>query len=381
MLFSLDQKSALSSLILWFKDKNKKQVITLGGYAGTGKTTLIAEFRKKIEKISKDIRVNFCSYTGKAVQVMKSKIKSMPKDNISTIHSLIYSPIEDDHDRIIGWEKKDEIKGDLIIVDEASMIDEIIWADLLSYRIPIVAVGDHGQLPPISGKFNLMENPDLKLEKIHRQAEDNPIIKLSIMAREKGIIPSIPFGENVKKYSRSNPDVQEEIKEIINRYDKDTLILCGYNSTRVKLNKYVRDILGFERENPQQNDQVICLRNNHKAGIFNGMQGIIISIYSESRKSYYAEIEMADGKIFSGPILKEQFNNPKSLNLTEHRRKTLNLDLFDYGYAITVHKAQGSQAKKVILFEERFPNMENDMWRRWLYTGITRAEKELNILG
>ena len=56
-------------------------------------------------------------------------------------------------------------------------------------------------------------------------------------------------------------------------------------------------------------------------------------------------------------------------------------DLFDFGYALTVHKAQGSQAKRVILFEERFKQMSNLDWRRWLYTAVTRAEEELIILG
>ena len=54
-------------------------------------------------------------------------------------------------------------------------------------------------------------------------------------------------------------------------------------------------------------------------------------------------------------------------------------DLFDFGYALTVHKAQGSQAKRVILFEERFSQMTDDEWRRWLYTAVTRAEEELFI--
>jgi len=56
-------------------------------------------------------------------------------------------------------------------------------------------------------------------------------------------------------------------------------------------------------------------------------------------------------------------------------------DLFDFGYALTVHKAQGSQAKKVILFEERFSKMDDTDWKRWLYTAITRAEEELLIFG
>jgi exodeoxyribonuclease-5 len=57
------------------------------------------------------------------------------------------------------------------------------------------------------------------------------------------------------------------------------------------------------------------------------------------------------------------------------------IDLFDFGYALTVHKAQGSQAQKVVLFEERFSKMDDETWCRWLYTGVTRAGEELYIIG
>ncbi len=69
------------------------------------------------------------------------------------------------------------------------MVSEDIFRDLTSYGIDILAVGDHGQLPPIEGKFSLMSDPILRLEKIHRQAADNPIINLSMQIRENGKIP------------------------------------------------------------------------------------------------------------------------------------------------------------------------------------------------
>jgi ATP-dependent exoDNAse (exonuclease V) alpha subunit len=56
-------------------------------------------------------------------------------------------------------------------------------------------------------------------------------------------------------------------------------------------------------------------------------------------------------------------------------------DLFDFGYALTVHKAQGSSADTVLLFEERNQHMSDDDWRRWLYTAVTRAERQLYIIG
>lgn len=387
---SSDQKRVLSQLHKWYDDINKNRYITLGGFAGTGKTTLISLFRRDLAKVNPHLKVAFCSYTGKAARVLKNKIieskSDFSQDIVGTIHSIIYSPIVDDKGEIIGWDKKQGIDADLIIVDEASMVDSEIWNDLLRYGLPIIAVGDHGQLPPIKGKFNLMENPELKLEKIHRQAEENPIIHLSIMARENGEIPVGKYAPNVMKLARSSTESQEIIGEILQNFKKDTLVLCGYNTTRVKTNKYIRQALEFESEGPQVKDRVICLRNNHAKGIFNGMLGTIknltIDDKEEDRTLYSSEIEMDDEiDLYKGIITGEQFNNVESLNYTDKRSRYEEIDLFDFGYAITVHKAQGSQSKRVILFEERFKQMDDEMWKKWLYTAVTRAEEELFIVG
>jgi len=384
---SEDQKVVLSKLEEWYYNINKDRYITLGGYAGTGKTTLISVFRKNLEVKNPLIKVAFCSYTGKAARVLKNKIieskADYSQDIIGTIHSMIYSPVLNDKDEIVGWDKKKSIDADLIIVDEASMVDSEIWNDLLHYGLPIIAVGDHGQLPPIKGKFNLMENPQLRLEKIHRQAEDNPIIQLSVLARENGEIPVGQYSKRVMKLARGSSESQEVIGELLQNFKSDTLVLCGYNTTRVKTNKYIRQALEFESEEPQGKDRVICLRNNHAKGIFNGMLGTITSIDKDAKYNLYDVTVKMDGEDeeYKGPVSMDQFNNIESVNFTDQRAKYNNLDLFDFGYAITVHKAQGSQAKRVILFEERFKQMDDDNWRRWLYTAVTRAESELYIVG
>lgn len=370
----------------WYKSDKKTQYITLGGYAGTGKTTLMGVLRQELNKENKNLKVAFCSYTGKAARVLKSKLiesKSVFKqDSVSTIHSLIYSPIVNDKEEIIGWQRRNEVEANLVIIDEASMVDESIWKDILGYKIPIIAVGDHGQLPPINGSFNLMEKPILKLEEIHRQVKDNPIIRISILARERGIIPAIQFNNSVRKIRKSSEDGQNLIEEWLRAYNRNTLILCGYNHTRLRLNNYIRRMFEFNSLEPQVKDRLICLRNNHALEIFNGMLGTVVSIEKENEDWYAADIEMDDQEsLYSGLISVKQFNNKESLNFTEKRSKIMKGDLFDFGYALTVHKAQGSQAKRVILFEERFPSASDEIWRRWLYTAVTRAEEELLIIG
>ncbi len=393
MQLDQDQQKIVDELIKWTENATNSQwidmsnlSITIGGYAGTGKTTLLGHFRKKLKEKHPKIHVAFCAYTGKAAQVLKNKLYDsdaiFASDTTSTIHGLIYTPIEDEKDRIIGWERKDKIDADLIIIDEASMVDEAIWRDITEYSIPIIAVGDHGQLPPIRGKFNLMSSPNYKLEKIYRQQDENPIIKLSIHARTSGKILPKEYSKTVQKISKSDEDYSYKMETILNNYDISTLILCGYNNTRVKLNKFLRSKLGFESTEPQVGDKVICLRNNHEKGIYNGMFGTIQHIENADEKRFYAEIFMEDtNQVYRGHILKEQFNSTTPLNFGENRYKTLESDLFDFGYAVTVHKAQGSQAKKVIFFEEQIKQMDTDNRKRWLYTAVTRSQEELYIIG
>ncbi|MFA9289230.1 MAG: ATP-dependent RecD-like DNA helicase [Weeksellaceae bacterium] len=382
---SADQQKVLDAILNWYKtEKETKAFISLGGYAGTGKTTLIAIIRRELDKIDPKLKVGFASYTGKAARVLRNTLNEqnvvLTQDTVSTIHALIYSPMVNDKEEIIGWKTKDKVDRSLIIIDEASMVDSIIWSHLLSYKVPIIVVGDHGQLPPIKGSFNLMEKPQLRLEQIHRQAEQNPIIGLSIQAREHGMVREGRYSDTVRKYNMEDPDSNEAMQDLLSNFDNDTLILCGYNTTRTRLNNHIRNILGYDSPTPTSGDRVICLRNNHKNHIFNGMLGTIVNISTKNDEWYEAEIAMDDEiGTYEGLIAIKQFNAPSALNFTDKRAQTVKGDLFDFGYALTVHKAQGSQAKRVILFEERFKQMSDEEWKRWLYTAVTRAEEELYI--
>ncbi len=385
---SSDQELARTCLLDWYKEKNRPQYITLGGYAGTGKTTLLSYLRRELQKEHKKLKVAFCAYTGKATQVLKRKLVEheamLPGDEVRTIHSLIYKAITNESGAILGWKRREELDADpdLLIVDEASMVDEEIWRDLLSYQVPIIAVGDRGQLPPVSGNFNLMQNPQLRLEKIHRQAEQNPIIRLSVMAREQGAIMHGDYGDGVCKLTYT--DAQPALENIFTSFNKYYMILCGYNNTRVRINATIRAALGFETPEPRSNDRVICLRNNREQDIYNGMLGEIVEIKKLIGDKYKVEIAMdtyEGEQVYRGHISAEQFGAQKTLNNILGYTKTKDMDLFDFGYALTVHKAQGSQAKKVVVFEERFAKDSEENWRRWLYTAATRAEEELLIVG
>jgi len=383
---SKDQREALDALLAWHADPAKKRHITLGGYAGTGKTTLISVLRARLAETDKKSGVAFCSYTGRAAQNLKNKLCEAealrPRDTVSTIHGLIYTPIENSRGEIVGWERKDSLAKSLIIVDEASMVDEDIWRDLASFGAPVLAVGDHGQLPPISGRFDLMRSPDIVLSEIHRQARGNPIIAVSEHARHSGHVPAKRFGPCVVKYSKHDEEAQERSGELLEAYRTDTMILCGYNSTRNRINRFIRNALGYESPEPMSGDRVICLRNNRKKAVYNGMLGTVSRMDKRSSDWYSAEIDMDDStKPYSGLVYAPQFGAPSGVNFTKDRVLASRGDLFDFGYALTVHKAQGGQARRVVMFEERFQKMDDEMWRRWLYTAVTRAEEELYIFG
>lgn len=385
---SEDQKQVLRRVWKWVM-KKESPYLTFGGYAGTGKTTMIAVFRKVLHKRHPEIKVAFCSYTGKATRVLEKTLhdyKALFKgDRRGTIHSLIYEPVTNEQGRVISWKQKDKLKADLIIVDEASMVDSRIWSDLHSYDTPILAVGDHGQLPPIRGDFNLMEDPQLKLEKIHRQAKDNPIIQIAEKVRQGKKVPVGEYG-SVTKLSRTDWGTKQEVEDILSNFSQDWLVLVGYNHSRLQLNQEIRRFLGMQTEEPEPGDLIICLKNNYEKSIYNGMRGKIQTIRSLENeegveKWYEIKALMDNEQIYEGRVLKQQFNQSQTIQrLPDMDYKQMG-DLFDFGYVLTVHKAQGSQAPNVLLFEERFKRMNDEEWRRWLYTAVTRAEEKLVIIG
>jgi exodeoxyribonuclease V len=384
---SADQSRVIESLMDWLQKKPTLH-ITVGGYAGTGKTTLASVLRLLIHERTPQKKVAFGCYTGKASQVLKQKLTAnnalYANDFCGTIHSLMYTAVTDDDGKILLWRRNSELPYDLIIIDEASMVTSDIWNDLLKYGLPIIAIGDHGQLPPIDSAFNLMETPELRLEKIHRQAEGNPIIEIATLARETGKIPFRSFSTDVLKVDRQTEDVSELLQQWVVPYSKDTLVLCARNKTRIQLNKHIRSLIGYEEEMPQIGETVICLKNNYESAggpIYNGMLGKVKRIEAKYIHWYDIDIEFHDeDRLFSGEVSQHQFFQEKTIDSVKGLHYTRIGDRFDFGYALTVHKAQGSQAKSVVVFEEYAPYMTDEEWRRWLYTAVTRASDRLLII-
>ena len=377
--------------------------LTVGGYAGTGKTTLICEVRKEIYKKFPKLSVAFVTFTGKASSVLQSKLDifgiNYPEDYVGTIHGLIYKP-EVKYDSVLktyvitGWKLRDEdeVYHDLIIIDEASMVSKQIWDDLGKFYKSIIGVGDHGQLPPVGDQFNLLTNTDLQLTEIHRQALDSPIIYLSKFVREEGYIPfNRFFSKDVFKLSWGN----DTCKHIWNNrvvFDEELIILCGFNTTRCYLNERIREKLSYTKKAPYPGERIVCLVNNHDIKIMNGQIGTVKWLMPENHGLYRITIEMGSNSNFIECVVSDKCFGEvtytmydKSKHFKQQQKYAIKkgynrVDFFDYGYAMSVHKSQGSEWSKVIVFEQRSKHWDDEYYARWLYTAITRASKKLFII-
>lgn len=401
------QNQLLTSLLSKLNDSlfgpHRPIIATVGGYAGTGKTTLIGELRREILRLKPRSSVAFVTFTGKASSVLKNKLELSgalynTNDYCGTIHGLIYSPIckwdkQLNAHMIIGWTLKDIDSlnyYDLIIIDEASMVSREIWNDLLSFERSIIAFGDHGQLPPIGdNNFNLMRKPHFILTEIHRQSLNSPIIKLSQIVRNEGYIPSGFQSNEVFKLSWRNPKCQRIWNEKVNFIENELVILCGFNTTRTNLNKMIREKLSYKEFAPYPNEKIVCLNNNHEIKIMNGQIGKVIWVMVDE-DSYRITVEI-DNDIYECFVSKRCFGqatytiydkSKKSRKLYENaiEQGFSRVDFFDYGYVISVHKSQGSEWDKVILFEQRTQKWDDDYYMKWLYTAITRSRRKLFVI-
>jgi exodeoxyribonuclease-5 len=387
---SNSQAKAVDDTVAWFRGgKSTPQVFRLFGYAGTGKT-----FTARHVESLLDVSTAYCAYTGKAASVLGN--------GASTIHRLIYrvkkgdqavidslkKQMETASPSLLGVLKRDlaqaskpvfvlkdveEVPYDLIVCDEVSMVGEKIGQDLLSFGKKILVLGDPGQLPPVEGSgFFDTAKPDILLTEIHRQARDNPIISMATLVRQ---------GHRLRKGVYGTSRVIDRRTESVDPREFDQLIV-GTNRSRRTWNARYRELAGWSAGCPEQGEKVICLRNNHEKGILNGTQWRVRN--GEDKGLWYTlDIEDWDEQPFTGMSADNEDAlildcHPFNVDLKEEpdwiRRK---YEEFDFGYAITCHKAQGSGWPKVYIADESFIFKENAT--RWLYTAITRASETVLV--
>lgn len=408
MQWGREQDAALSAVADWMTSSD--QLFRLFGYAGTGKTTLAKHFAEGIEG-----SVLFAAYTGKAAHVLRTK----GCDGAGTIHSLIYHSKEKGRSALrdmelqlaeLMIELKNEGANDdeiarhsgvvrlrallveersnlarpmftlnhesivkdaaLVVIDECSMVDGQMGQDLLSFGAKVLVLGDPAQLPPVGGAGFFTEGvrPDVMLVDIHRQAADNPIIAMATRVRNQEQL-------NLGTYGNSSVIGREDIRQddVMNADQ----VLVGKNVTRHASNAKLRRLLGFTSPDPLPDDKLVCLRNNNDKGLLNGAIWRIEDIghMDDHRIHMTVSPEETEGQPLEVEAHMHYFKGQGD-KLAWYERK--DAEEFDYGYALTVHKSQGSQWDDVMLFDESYV-FRQDRWR-WLYTGITRAAQRLTVV-
>ncbi len=407
-----DQADAEEAICEWFLNLDN-QIFVLCGYAGTGKTYLIDRVVKKLGLVAGDSAA-FVAPTGKAASVLVRC--GTPA---GTVHSLIYTREEDIEvdengevisERFLRFVKKEKIDKNirLIVVDETSMVADDVLKDLLSFGVKCLFCGDPAQLPPVGGSNSLLAMPCVTLTQIVRQERDNPIVRLAEEVRG-GKIPDFGnYGDCAAVVSRRDL-TPEERKRLFLKADQ---IIVGTNRTRAAVNREIRGYFGISPEAllPIDGEKIICTLNNWSKkldgkGEFHLVNGIIGKCYNVREaedglaqldfqadfladKAYDLPIDagiFTQGRFFHGygdkacllqndTLVHE--NNREILRRFRVKREE-SINRFEFAYAVTCHKAQGSEYDFVIVIDES-SFFENG--REWLYTAITRARKKLIII-
>ena len=388
----LTNKQQLGLQVAVQRFKNKEKYTCISGYAGSGKSTLVKFIVQSLPGIDPETDVVYATFTGKAAQVLLKK----GNKNVSTLHKLLYESLP----RPDGtWYRKpvERIPYKIVVVDEVSMVPQSMIEQLFKYSIYLLALGDPFQLPPINkdDANTLLNKPHVFLDEIMRQAQESEIIRVSMDIRE-GKDLSLLDGKEVKIFDNS-------------QFTEDMLlwadqVLVATNQTRINLNNTMRRLLGREG-GPQDGDKVICLKNewdilaDNEDPLVNGTIGFLKDSYSTYVNfprflgGHRFDVLQSDFVTDGGAIF-NNLNMDKKMIMTGEKccdwktAYTIGRNInhknklpkeFTYGYAITGHKAQGSQWEKVLIVEENFP-FDKTEHARWLYTCLTRAEEKAVII-
>lgn len=350
------------------------KVMVLTGGPGTGKTTTTQGIIVALKTAG--LQILLAAPTGRAAKRMSEATGMEAK----TIHRLLeFNPAD-------GYKRNDEnpLEGDVLIVDECSMIDIILMNNLMK-AIPLgmrlVFVGDIDQLPSV-GAGNVLRDiidsqriPVIRLTRIFRQAQSSRIV-MSAHAINRGAFPDLSNGKDADFFFIKNEDAEQVAENIVqlvrNRLPK------AYNMPTNKiqvLTPMQRGVVGAsnlnivlqEAINPskvglnrsgysfRQGDRVMQIRNNYDKNVFNGDLGYIQAVDMEERTL------MVD---FDGTLVEYEVSE---------------LDELTLAYATTIHKSQGSEYPIVVI-----PVLMNHyvmLQRNLIYTGITRAKKICVLIG
>lgn len=387
MVLTAKQEQGLRIAVQRYKDGEKYTVIS--GYAGTGKSTLV---RFIIEALNvPEENVCFATFTGKAAQVLLKK----GNKNVRTLHKLLYKSFPRPDGSFVHL-PVEEIPYDIVVVDEVSMAPKTLMSLLANYNVHIICLGDPFQLPPIDKNEDnhLLDNPHIFLDEIMRQAQESEIIRLTM---------DIRVGKHISPMHGNEVVIVRKPELTTGMLEWADQVLCGTNNMRISLNKQMRELVGINADTPQAGDKMICLFNewdilgSNDDPLINGTIGFLRNPYETFFKLPYwanpssipvitADFISDNGAEFQALNMDKKniiegvysLDNKTSYKLGKNPKTRHLIPLkFTYGYAITVHRAQGSEWNNILVTEEAFPYGTEHA--RWLYTACTRASEKLII--
>lgn len=404
MVLNTKQLEAKEGFLYWYRhpEQRIRPWYEISGPAGSGKTTVVKSITSELG-YQDGSEILYVAFIGKAALALR--LSGVPG---RTIHSVVYKPIKvpaidkvsgepilinGSPKMIIHFIKNETLDKSvkLIVLDEGGMVETNMGKDLLSFNIPILVLGDLNQLPPVFGNSMFLQKPDVILDTVMRQAKGSPILYMADLARLGYSIQYGNYGENDEvrvirksKFINSHEIAQSLLKE-------QDMVICGTNVMRDKLNIYMRSkLFGRTSHMVEEGEKLICRHNywttllpeNEDIALTNGMIGYAYNINTHSsKKAGQVEIdfqpEFTTGTFKSLPINRKYIFDPYGI-----RKQTFNIGdnqyIFELGYCITCHLAQGSQADNVLIYVERYT--DNIYFRKWFYTAITRAKKRLTIV-
>lgn len=374
--------------------RNNEKYVVIGGYAGTGKSTLVKFIIEALDV--EPSKVAYATFTGKAAEVLRKKGNA----NAMTLHRLLYDSIPKPGG---GFIRKPKLQLDynVIVVDEVSMVPKSMIDMLLHHKVYIIFLGDPFQLPQIDKNetHTLLNNPHIFLDEVMRQAAESEIIQLTMKIRN---------GEKIDFINGKEVIVAPRASLVTGHLTWADQIICATNASRISLNNQMRKLLGYSGL-PQDGEKMICLRNywedfseDGSSSLVNGMTGIIKNPFESFRMApMYVKMKNHKMDIIQGEFISDDGKTFNSIEIDKGIITTGEFSLdwretyalgklknkigdiipreFTFGYAITCHKSQGSEWGKVLVIEESFP-FDKKEHARWLYTACTRASEKLVLV-